>query len=79
MNAIRLPAIGMLYRGAIGTPALFRSAIAKRERPPCAVGIDAKSCLEFTVEEVPLLTIHPLRLGRFHWTHGFDEQMFGTD
>jgi hypothetical protein len=51
--------------------------MARRERPPCAVGIDAKSCSEFRAEEVPLLTIHPP--AGIIATHGFDEQMFGPD
>ena len=36
-----------LRRGATGTPALLRRAIARRERPPCAIGIEAKSCSKF--------------------------------
>ena len=47
-----------LRRGTTGTPAFLRRAIARRERPPCAVGIDPKSCSEFRADEVPLLTIH---------------------
>src|SRR5262249_7561064 len=46
-----------LRRGATGTPALLRRAIARRERPPPAVGIESKSCSEFRAEEVPLLII----------------------
>ena len=38
-------------------PALWRRAIARRERPPRAVGIEAKSCAEFRAEAVPLLII----------------------
>src|SRR5262249_25523521 len=37
--------------------ALSRRAIARRERPHPAIGIDAKSCSEFRAEEVPLLII----------------------
>src|SRR5262249_4303794 len=48
-----------LRRGATGTPALWRRAIARRERPPPAVGIESKSCSEFRTEEVPLLIIDP--------------------
>src|SRR5262249_43531905 len=44
-------------RGATGTPALLRRAIARRKGPPPAIGIDAKSCSEFRAEEVPLLII----------------------
>src|SRR5262245_65999804 len=43
----------------MGTPALLRRAIARRERPPPAVGIESKSCSEFRAEEVPLLIINP--------------------
>jgi hypothetical protein len=46
-------------RAATGTPALLRRAIAKRERPPCAIGIEAKSCSEFRTEEVRLLIRDP--------------------
>ena len=48
-----------LRRGATGTPALLRRAIARRERPPCAIGIEAKSCSEFRAEAVPLLILEP--------------------
>jgi hypothetical protein len=48
-----------LRRGATGTPALFRRAIAGRVRPPCAIGIEAKSCSEFRAEEVLLLILGP--------------------
>jgi hypothetical protein len=48
-----------LRRGATGTPALLRRASARRERPPCAIGIEAKSCSEFRAEEVPLLILDP--------------------
>jgi hypothetical protein len=48
-----------LRRGATGTPALFRHAIARRVRPPCAIGIEAKSCSEFRAEEVLLLILGP--------------------
>src|SRR6478672_4802403 len=40
-----------------GTPALLRRAIARRERPPPAIGIEARSCSEFRAEAVPLLII----------------------
>src|SRR5262249_16488526 len=33
---------------------MYEIAIARRERPPPAIGIDAKSCSEFRAEEVPL-------------------------
>jgi uncharacterized membrane protein YeaQ/YmgE (transglycosylase-associated protein family) len=46
-----------LRRGATGTPALLRRATARRERPPCAIGIEAKSGSEF---RVPLLIFDPL-------------------
>src|SRR5262249_18023388 len=39
-----------LRRGATGTPAPSRRAIARRVRPPCAMGIEAKSCSEFRAE-----------------------------
>jgi hypothetical protein len=48
-----------LRRGATGTPALLRRAIARRERPPCAIGIEAKSRSEFRAEAVPLLILEP--------------------
>ncbi len=38
-------------------PELWRRAIARRERPPRAVGIEAKSFAEFRAEAVPLLII----------------------
>ena len=41
-------------RGVTGTPALWRRAIERRERPPRAVGIEAKSRAEFRTEAVPL-------------------------
>src|SRR5262249_15950608 len=53
-----------LRRGSTGTPALWRRAIARRERPPPAIGIDAKSCSEFRAEEVPLLIIYPPGQGK---------------
>jgi hypothetical protein len=40
-----------LRRGATGTPALLRRAIARRERPPCAIGIEAKPRSEFRAED----------------------------
>src|SRR5262249_52649984 len=48
-----------LRRGATGTPALWRRATARRERLPCAVGIESRSCSEFRAEEVPLLIVDP--------------------
>src|SRR5262249_25331598 len=48
-----------LRRGATGTPALWTRAIARRERPPCAVGIESRPCSEFRAEEVPLLIVEP--------------------
>src|SRR5215471_15467290 len=53
-----------LRRGATGTPALLRRAIARRERPPPAIGIEAKSRSEFRAEEVPLLIVDPPGQGR---------------
>ena len=44
-----------LRRGATGTPVLLRRATAKRERPPWAIGIDAKPGSEFSAEEAPLV------------------------
>src|SRR5262249_35674859 len=52
-----------LRSGTTGTPALLRRAIARRERPPPAIGIEAKSCSEFRADEVPLLIIDPTRAG----------------
>src|SRR5262249_34040792 len=46
------------------TPALLRRAIARQERPPPAIGIDAKSCSEFRAEEVPLLIVDPSGQGQ---------------
>jgi hypothetical protein len=66
-----------LRRGATGTPALLRRAIAWRLRPPPAIGIEAKSGLEFRAEAVPLLIIDPPGRGNCH--HGCDEQMFGEE
>src|SRR5262249_58953610 len=48
-----------LRRGATGTPAALRRATARRERPPCAIGIESKSSSEFRAEEVPLLIVDP--------------------
>src|SRR5262249_52966944 len=48
-----------LRRGATGTPALLRRAIARRESPPPAIGIESRSCSEFRAGEVPLLIIDP--------------------
>src|SRR6516164_7041626 len=39
-------------------------AIARRERPPPAIGIEAKSCSEFRAEEVPFLIIDPRGQGQ---------------
>src|SRR5262249_15966777 len=63
-----------LRRGSTCTPALLRRAIARRVSPPCAIGIDAKSCSEFRAEEVPLRIIDPPQ-----GHHGSDEQMFGAE
>jgi hypothetical protein len=60
-----------LRRGATGTRALLRRAIAKRERPRCAIGIEAKSCFEFRAKDVPLLILDP--------PVGANEQMFGAE
>src|SRR6516164_9249516 len=48
-----------LRRGTTGTPALWRRAIARRERPPPAIGIESKSCSEFRTREVPLPMFDP--------------------
>ena len=45
-----------LRMGATGTPALSRRSIARRVRPPCAIGSDAKSGSEF---RVPLFILIP--------------------
>src|SRR5262245_3532605 len=42
-----------LRRGATGTPALWRRAIARQE-VPCAVGIESRSCSEFGAEDQTL-------------------------
>jgi hypothetical protein len=49
----------------------LRRAIARRERPPCAIGIDAKSCPGVRAEEVPLLIFDPPARA--------NEQMFGAE
>jgi hypothetical protein len=54
----------------------LRRAIARRESPPPAIGIDAKSRSEFRAE-VPLLIVDPP--GRDNCHHGFDEQIFGAE
>src|SRR5262249_13619164 len=48
-----------LRRGTTGTPAPLRRAIARRESPPPAIGIESKSCSEWRAEEVALLIIDP--------------------
>ena len=62
---------------ATGTPALSRRAMTRRERPPCAVGTEAKSCSELGAEEVPLLILDSVGGSNCH--HGCDEQMFGGE
>jgi hypothetical protein len=64
-------------RGTTSTPALLRRAIARRERSPAAIGIEAKSCSEFRAEEVPLLILD--RRKGVICDHGCDEQMFGAE
>jgi hypothetical protein len=56
----------------------LRRATAKRERPPPAIGIEAKPFSKFRAEEG--LTAHPLtgRSGPNGYP-GFDEQMFGAE
>src|SRR5262249_28481167 len=58
-----------LRRGATGTPALWRRAIARRESPPPAIGIESKSCSEFRAEEVRLLIIDPPGQGQLASTN----------
>ena len=65
-----------LRRGTTGTPALWRRAIARRERPP-RVGIESRSCSEFRAEEVLLLILEP-SAGTI-LPHGSNEQMFGPE
>src|SRR5262245_12198720 len=38
--------------------------MARRERPPPAIGIESRSCSEFRAEELPLLIIDPPRQGQ---------------
>jgi hypothetical protein len=46
-----------LRRGPTGTPALLRRAIARRESPPCVIGIEPKPFSEFGAEELGLLIL----------------------
>ena len=51
-----------------GASALLRRAIARRARPPCAIGVEAKSCSEFRAEAVVLPIFEPP--GRANRHHG---------
>src|SRR5262249_24567054 len=48
-----------LRRGTTGTPATSRRATARREKPPCAIGVEAKVSSEINAVEVPLLILEP--------------------
>jgi hypothetical protein len=52
-NFLTIPGPQAEQRGATGR------GIARRERPRCAIGIEAKSCSEFRAEAVPLLILEP--------------------